>query len=183
MLQDAGVEFTSSVARIDEESVKQALEAERAPPVDIADTLAEMKALRISARNRNAVVIGSDQVLAFEGQILGKPSNIAEARAQLLALRGKTHKLLSAAVIAEGGQPVWRYVGQVRLTMRDFSDTFLEEYLDSQGVQALETVGAYKLEEEGVRLFAHVEGDFFTVLGMPLIEVLTYLSDKGVLLR
>jgi len=181
MLENAGVEFTTSVARIDEESIKSSLLAENASPQDIADTLAEMKALRVSAKNPEALVIGSDQVLEFQGQLINKPTSLKDARDQLILLRGKPHKLLSAAVIARNGQPLWRHVGAVRLWMRDFSDGYLDAYLSRLGDEALTTVGGYKLEAEGVRLFTRIEGDFFTVLGMPLLEVLNYLTETGVL--
>lgn len=181
MLENAGVAFETSVARIDEDSVKFALLSEGATPRDIADTLAEMKAARVSAKQPDAWVIGSDQVLDCDGRIFSKPADLTEAREQLLALRGRTHRLLSAAVILKDGAPQWRHVGTVRLTMRDFSDSYLDDYLARMGDGALATVGAYKLEEEGVRLFSRIEGDYFTVLGMPLIELLGYLTSRGVL--
>jgi septum formation protein len=181
ILANAGVTFETSVARIDEDSVKSALLSEGASPRDIADALAEMKAARVSVRLSGAWVIGSDQVLDCDGQLFSKPANMAEARAQLLALRGRTHRLLSAAVIVKDGTPQWRHVGIARLTMREFSETYLDDYLARLGDGALATVGGYKLEEEGVRLFSRIEGDYFTVLGMPLIELLGYLTSRGVL--
>ncbi len=179
MLADAGIAFTSQVARIDEETAKNSLIAEGADPRSIADMLAELKANRISTKEQDALVIGSDQVLAFEGKLVSKPTSIDEARGQLCQLRGKRHSLLSAAVIALNGQVIWRHVGQTRLWMRDFSDDYLKEYLNRLGDEALSTVGSYKLEAEGVRLFSRIEGDYFTVLGMPLIEILNYLADRG----
>jgi len=181
MLTAAGVAFTSQTARVDETAIKQALLAEGAKPRDIADALAELKALRVSAKMPGAWVIGSDQVLDLKGKLLSKPKDLAAAREQLCQLRGQAHKLFSAAVIVKDGQPVWRHVGQVRLTMREFSDRFLEEYLTRQGDDIFGTVGAYKLEGEGVRLFNQIEGDYFAVLGMPLLEVLNYLSQTGAL--
>lgn len=181
MLENAGVPFTPQAARIDELAVKQAMLAEGAKPRDVADALAEMKAQRISAKNPGALVIGSDQVVELNGTLLSKPENLTEARAQLISLRNQEHKLLSAVVIVKDGQPQWRHVGQARLWMRDFSDTFLTAYLDRLGNDATATVGSYKLEAEGIRLFSRIEGDYFTILGMPLLEVLTYLTTIGAL--
>ncbi len=181
LLANAGVAFTSKVARIDEETIKASLIAEDATPRDIADALAEMKALRVSANAAGAVVIGCDQVLEFQNTLLSKPSSRDEARQQLQAMRGKTHNLLSAAVIVKNGQPQWRHVGNTRLTMRDFSDTFIDGYLDRMGDEIYQTVGAYKLEAEGVRLFSKIEGDYFNVLGLPLLEMLAYLTQTGLL--
>lgn len=179
MLQNAGIEFHTEVARIDEGSVKASLLAAGANPVDVADRLAEMKALRISGKNPGAIVIGSDQVLEFDGQILSKPKDLPAARTQLCQLRGKTHKLLSAAVIAKDSTVTWRHVGKVRLKMRDFSDEYLTDYLGRLGSDALNTVGSYKLEAEGIRLFERIDGDYFTVLGMPLLEILNHLTTIG----
>ena len=120
-------------------------------------------------------------MLELNGTLLSKPENLTEARAQLIRLRNQEHKLLSAVVIVKDGQPQWRHVGQARLWMRDFSDTFLTAYLDRLGNDATATVGSYKLEAEGIRLFSRIEGDYFTILGMPLLEVLTYLTTIGAL--
>jgi len=179
MLKRAGVDFDVQVARVDEEMIRDALLAEQASPRDIADTLAEMKARKISDKRPGALVIGCDQVLSFDGRILSKPISVDDARDQLRALRGQRHQLLSAAVIVEDGQPIWRHVGTVRLMMREFSDTFLDGYLSRNWPGIGDSVGAYKLEEEGVRLFSRVEGDYFTVLGMPLLELLSYLTLRG----
>ncbi|MFD1511605.1 Maf family protein [Lacimonas salitolerans] len=179
MLERAGVDFDVQVARVDEEMIRDALLVEQASPRDIADTLAEMKARKISDKRPGALVIGCDQVLSFDGRILSKPISVDDARDQLRALRGQRHQLLSAAVIVEDGQPIWRHVGTVRLMMREFSDTFLDGYLSRNWPGIGDSVGAYKLEEEGVRLFSRVEGDYFTVLGMPLLELLSYLTLRG----
>lgn len=181
MLQQAAVEFTVQVARVDEESVKRALLAEEAPPRDIADALAELKARKISDKNPGAMVLGCDQVLDFDGQLLSKPETAEDALAQLLAMRGKRHMLLSAAVIYRDGQPIWRHVGQVRLRMKMSSDAYLKGYVTRNWDSIRHAVGAYKLEEEGVRLFSTIDGDYFNVLGMPLIELLNYLALQGVI--
>ncbi len=181
LLIQARVPFTTEKPRVDEESVKRSLIAEGASPRDIADTLAEMKARRVSDKRPDAMVMGCDQVLDFDGQILSKPSSLDDALAQLRAMRGKRHMLLSAAVIYEQGEPVWRHVGQVRLRMRDASDSYLEGYVDRNWESIRHSVGAYKLEEEGVRLFTAIDGDYFNVLGMPLLELLNYLSLRGVI--
>ena len=181
LLHNAGVPFTAQPVPVDEAQMRDALQADGAPPRDIADALAEMKARKAASRFPQALALGCDQVLAIEGDILGKPDTRAEAAAQLRRLRGKTHQLLSAAVIYADGAPVWRHVGVVRLTMRAFSDTFLDAYLDRNWPGLSETVGAYKLEEEGVRLFSQVNGDYFCVLGLPLLELVGYLGTRGVI--
>lgn len=179
MLQNAGVEHDVKVARIDEDATRQSLLAEGAKPRDIADALAEMKARKISDKAPLALVIGCDQVLSLAGEIMSKPESRDEARAQLVQLRGRTHQLLSAAVICQDGKPLWRHIGVVRISVREFSDVFLDSYLDRNWPDISDSVGGYKLEKEGVRLFSRVEGDYFTVLGLPLMELLAYLTIRG----
>ncbi len=181
LLENAGVPFTVQTARVDEETAKRALLAEDASPRDIADTLAEMKARKVSDKTPGAMVLGCDQVLDFDGRLLSKPETPADALAQLRAMRGKRHMLLSAAVIYQDGEPIWRHVGQVRLRMRMSSDAYLRNYVDRNWDSIRHAVGAYKLEEEGVRLFATIDGDYFNVLGMPLLELLNFLAVKGVI--
>ena len=181
MLRAAGVEVETQPARIDEAAVKAAMLAEGAPPRDVADKLAELKALRVSSKAPGRLVLGADQVLVHDGRLYDKAEDMAEARAHLETLRGGRHDLLSAAVIALDGEPIWRHVGQARLTMRPFSDTFLDDYLARFGELALTSVGCYHLEGLGAQLFARVEGDYFTVLGLPLLEVLGFLRARGVL--
>lgn len=181
LLRNAGVAFEVMEARIDEDAIKSALLAESANPRDVADTLAELKARKISARMPDALVIGCDQILEVGGAILSKPKNPTEALAQLKSLQGKTHRLLSAVVIYQKNEPLWRHVGTVRLTMHENSETWLSAYVDRNWPSIQSAVGSYKLEEEGVRLFSRIEGDYFTVLGLPLLELLSYLNQRGVL--
>lgn len=179
MLANAGVEFIAQKPRVDEDAIKAALLAENAAPRDIADALAEYKARKVSQKNPNALTLGCDQVLDFKGTILNKPSSKEEAISQLRALSGQRHQLLSAAVIYLDGKPLWRHVGVVRLQMRTISETYLQAYLDRNWDEIRHCVGAYQLEKEGVRLFTRIEGDYFTVLGLPLLEVLSFLTLRG----
>ena len=179
LLRNAGLDFDVVAARVDEETVRSSMLAEHASPRDIADALAELKATKVSAKRPDALVIGCDQVLNLQGRLLSKPATPQEARAQLGDMRGKRHDLLSAAVICEGGKAIWRHVGVVRMTMRSFSDAYLDGYIERNWESIRHSVGAYKLEEEGVRLFSRVEGDYFTVLGLPLLDLLSYLTLRG----
>ncbi len=181
LLVSAGVDVTATAARIDEETVRTALNAEGARPRDVADTLAEMKARKVAERYPSAFVLGCDQVLEWSGKILAKPSSFEDALAQLKALRGQRHKLLSAAVLYHDAKPVWRHVGEATMTMRQFSDAYLNDYLSRNWEEVQHCVGAYQLEKEGVRLFSAVQGDYFTVLGLPLIPLLGYLGQRGVI--
>ena len=179
LLTQAGIPFEARPARVDEDAIKAALLMEEATPRDVADALAEFKARKIAEKEPGAVVIGSDQVLEYQGRILSKPETAEDAAEQLRTLRGKQHKLLSAVVVYHEAEPVWRYVGQVRLLMRDISDEYLADYVARNWPGIGESVGSYKLEEEGSRLFSRIEGDYFTVLGLPLLELIGFLTQRG----
>lgn len=167
--------------RIDESAIKLALLEEGARPRDVADTLAEIKAKRISEKGHIGYVIGCDQVLAHKGEIFSKPQSPDDAMSQLKLLRGKTHQLISAVVVYEDLRPVWRYLGTAHLTMRDFSDSYLDDYMNRNWESIRWSVGGYKIEEEGLRLFRSIQGDHFTIQGLPLLELLSFLTMKGVL--
>lgn len=179
LLRGAGLDVTASAAFIDEDAVRESLTAASAPPRDIADALAEMKAEKVSRKRPADLVLGCDQVLAFQGQIFNKPETPDAAKAQLVALRGQTHHLISAVVLYDGAKPIWRHISEATLRMRDISDAYLDAYLDRNWQSCRSSVGAYKLEEEGVRLFSAVSGDYFTILGLPLLPVLDYLGSRG----
>lgn len=179
LLQRSGLTVEALPARVDEEAIRAAMLAEGAAPRDIADALAEAKARKVSLRRPGALVIGADQILVHNGRLLAKPATPAALREQLVALRGSAHSLLSAIVVCRDGAPLWRFVGEARLTMRNFSDTYLEGYLARNWPGLADTVGGYKLEEEGVRLIARLDGSYFTVLGLPLPELIDWLALRG----
>ena len=181
LFERVGVEFEVVLPRVDEDMIKEALLAEGAKPRDIADALAEAKARRVAGKHPAELVLGCDQVLDFDGQLLSKPTSKADAISQLEAMQGKRHMLLSAAVFYEDAAPVWRHIGQVRLHMRSLSSGFIQDYVERNWESIQHSVGGYKLEEEGARLFTRIEGDYFNVLGMPLLEILSYLTLRGTL--
>lgn len=178
VLDGAGVTYEATVAGVDEEAVKAAMLAEGASPRDVADALAELKAVKVS-RARPGLVIGADQTLEFEGGLYDKAETVTAARDRLTALRGKPHRLHSAVVVARDGQPIWREMATATLTMRDFSDGFLDDYLAREGEAALGSVGCYRLEGPGAQLFAKIEGDYFAILGLPLLGLLDLLRRHG----
>ncbi len=183
LLTAAGVPFQAVAPNVDETELKRALLQEGASPRSLADALAEAKAIKLSRRfGAGVLVLGADQILEDAGGFaLDKPENIDRAAEQLRALRGASHKLISAAVIAENGIPVWRAVDTAKLTVRSYSDEFLTNYLAQEGAAVLSCVGSYRLEALGVQLFSRIDGDHFTILGLPLLALLDYLRIRGVI--
>jgi septum formation protein len=180
MLTAAGVAHEALPAHVDEDAVKAAMG--EVAPRDLADALAELKALKISARVPGTLVLGGDSVVAIEdGTLLDKPTSREEAARHLRLLSGKRHDLYSAAVIAENGQPVWRHVDRARLWVRPLSESFIAQYLDAEWPAISGCVGCYRVEGPGVQLFSRMEGSHYTILGMPLLNVLDYLRTRGVL--
>lgn len=182
MLAAAGVQPEIVPASIDEHAIKHALLSAGAAPRDIADQLADAKAVRISASHPDTLVIGSDSVVALaDGTMLDKPESLAQGRAHLEAMSGTIVTLMSAVVVAETGQPVWRHCGVAKLRVRPLSPAFLDHYLVHEWPAIRHCVGCFRIEAMGVQLFDHIEGDYFTILGMPLIPLLTYLRLRGVM--
>jgi septum formation protein len=181
LLEAAGVRFETVEAELDEEAAKAGLEAAGFDARGVAEELAQLKALSVEA-GEGDLVLGSDQTLEREdGTILGKPSSRGEAAAQLRSLAGATHYLHSAAVVAEDGEGVWWHSETVALTMRRFGDSFLEAYLDREYETARRSVGGYRIEGAGVQLFERIEGSHFAILGLPLLPLLAYLRERGLL--
>lgn len=183
MLAAAGVAFTVEAADVDEPAIRKTLLAAKsaATPPQIADALARAKAEDVSQRHKGSLVIGGDQVLALGTELLTKAKDEAAARATLKKLRGMTHELHSAVALAVDGRVLWTHTGTARLKMRDFSDAFLEEYLTRAGDRVGQSVGAYELEGLGVQLFDKIEGDYFTILGLPLLPLLAELRAHGMI--
>ncbi len=175
LLTNAAVPFEPLAPGVDEEAAKASLLAEGARPREVADALAELKAVRVSMKRPGALVIGADQTLDLEGELLDKVTDMAAARARLEALRGREHRLHSAVAVALDGAPIWREVVSARLWMRQASDGFLDGYVARQGETLLSSVGCYLLEREGVQLFSRIDGDYFTILGLPLLGLLDFL--------
>lgn len=179
ILSGAGVSFDIVPAHIDEEKIKTTGLRAELTPLQIGTTLASEKALKISRENPTAIILGADQILEFEGEIFDKPKTMDEARETLQRLRGKTHKLIACVALASGGEIFHELQEEASLTMLDFSDEFLDDYLKEAGSKILTSVGAYQLEGLGAKLFEKVEGDFFTVLGLPLTKTLEALKTAG----
>lgn len=180
MLEAAGVPFESMSAGVDEEAAKAALVEDGITPRNLADALAELKATKLSQRYPEDLVLGCDQVASLGTRIFDKPETREEAAAQLNALAGETHHQTSAAVICEGGTPVWRHVDVAKLAVRNFSDQFLADYLDTEWPAISGCAGGYRLEARGAQLFSRIDGSHFTVLGLPLLPLLDYLRIRGV---
>ena len=183
LLGQAGVPHAIEPARIDEAAVKASLLAEQATAQQAAETLAELKAQKISTRHPDALVIGADQLMDCEDRWYAKPESLEQAAEQLRELSGKRHRLTSAVVTVRGGTRTWHHVAEVWLTVRPIDEAFIARYLTAVGERALDSVGAYQLESAGVQLFSAVQGDYFAVLGLPLLPLLETLRDQGVLRR
>ncbi len=177
LLRAAGVDFRVDPANIDEGAIK----SEGLSPADTALKLAQEKALAVAARNPNAVVLGGDQVLVFQDCLVSKCGTLDEARQLLTALSANSHELISAVTLAHGGRQKWQAIDRVRLRMRPLSGAFIDEYLAREGESLLSGVGCYRMEERGAQLFERIEGDYFSVLGLPLLQVLAALRDLGML--
>ncbi len=185
IMEGAGLDFDVLSKPVDEAAIKHAMLDDGARPREIADALAEAKALRVSrfleSQGRRALVIGADQVMVMDGTLFDKPVDRAEARARLLSMRGKRHELIGGLVVAEGGAPVWRHMSETKLWVREFSEDFLDAYLEREGDLVTRSVGAYRFEGPGAQLFSKVEGDFFSILGLALLPLLDYLRTRGVI--
>ncbi len=181
ILKAAGVPFETHPAHVDEETAKESLLAEGASHAAIADALSELKALRVSSANGGALVLGADQVGSFEGALLSKCESMAEVDQLLRRMRGKTHELISALVLARDGASIWRHTARARLTMRNFSDAFLADYLAQEGEALLKGVGCYRVEGLGAQLFEKIDGDYFSIQGLPLVPLLAALRTQGVI--
>lgn len=181
VLENAGLQFEIRVAGVDEAAIKESAQAEAIPPAEAALMLADAKAARVAAQRPDALVIGADQLLVCDGLWFDKPPDMAGARAHLQHLCGRRHELVTALVCHRGGQRIWQHVAVPRLTMRAFSDAFLEAYLAAEGEALLSSVGAYRLEGLGVHLFERIEGDQPAIMGLPLLPLLAFLRQHGVL--
>lgn len=181
ILEDSGVTFEVIVKPIDEASIKNSMVHEGASNLSIVSALAELKSIKVSSETPG-LVIGADQIMVFEGAIYDKPKTIEEARERLIAIRNKTHYLMGSVVVSEKGVSVWRYNSKVELRVRSFTDKFIDNYIDQEGDSLLQTVGAYRFEKRGSQLFSSVKGDFFSVLGLPLLPLLDYLRTRNAIL-
>lgn len=184
MLRDAGLDFEVAAANLDEAALTQGLLAEGQSARGIADALAEAKAVKLSARRPGQLVIGCDQILVLDdGTMLAKPASPAAAEAQLERMSGQRHRLLSAVVVAENGQPIWRYIGEAKIWLRPLSAAFITAYVAQQWDRIRWTVGCYEVEAVGAQLFARVEGDRWTIIGLPLLALLDWLRTRGEIAR
>jgi septum formation protein len=179
LLENAGLTVEIDRPQIDERAVEKSIEGAGVTPAELAEILAEAKAADVSSRHPGRLVIGCDQTMALEDRLFHKPRNMEDARRHLLALSGRTHELHSAVVLARDGQTIWRNVSTARLTMRDLDPAFIGRHLARVGDKALESVGAYQIEGEGIQLFEKIEGDHFTIVGLPLLPLLAELRRIG----
>ena len=179
MLVNAGLDIEAVPADVDERALEAPLKDSDVSPEDVASILAEAKATEVSERRPGALVLGCDQTLSLGDEVFHKPADMEGARRHLLALSGKTHQLNSAAVLCRNGEVLWRHVGIASLTMRKLDPAFIGRHLARVGAKALSSVGAYQIEGEGIQLFEKIEGDYFTIVGLPLLPVLKELRDLG----
>jgi septum formation protein len=180
LLADAGLEIQVEPAQVDEEATKRIFKADRRAVADCALALAEAKARQVASGHQHAIVVGADQILVCGKIWFNKPADPADARAQLQALRGRTHSLVTAVCVVREAVKIWQTVASAKLTMRHFSDAFLDAYLGAEQAAILESVGGYRLEGRGIHLFAGIKGDYFAILGLPLLELLSFLRSRGV---
>jgi septum formation protein len=181
LLRNAGLSPVQRNPMLDEAPVKQALKSEFATAAQAAETLGELKAIKVSSNCPDALVIGSDQILEINNIWFDKPVDREQAAAHLIALSGKTHSLYTSVTVVKNMEPLWHYNSVVRLTMHPLSSTFIDTYLEKSGPSVMNSVGAYQLEGTGVQLFSVVDGDFFSVLGLPLLPLLSFLREQKVL--
>ncbi len=179
LLENAGIPFEICASGVDESYIKQQRAGEKAQ--EIAMALAVAKAMDVARENADALVIGADQILECEGQLFDKPSDMAGARSHLQNLQGKTHRLLTAASVVREGETIWSHLETPALTMRHLTEGFIDDYLSDVGSAALTSVGAYQLEGRGAQLFDRIDGDFFSILGLPLLPLLAFLRDQSLL--
>jgi septum formation protein len=183
LLANAGIPCIADPGAVDEEEVKRAMKAEGASAGAVAETLAELKAMRVAPRHSGALVFGADSMLECNGIWFDKPADRDHAAAHLAALSGRTHRLISSAVCVRNGARVWHHTSIASLTMRPLSKPFIDTYLDAAGPAVQRSVGAYQLEGLGAQLFAKIEGDYFTILGLPLLPMLAFLRDSHVIVE
>jgi len=181
LLEGAGVAFEAMPAAVDEAMIKESARAEGVSAADTAILLADAKASRIARRHPDAVIIGADQLLVCEGEWFDKPADVEAARAHLHRLRNRAHELVTATVVWRQGERAWHHLATPRLAMRDFSEAFLDEYLAREGPHVTQSVGAYRLEGMGIQLMRDIRGEHTAILGLPLLPLLAYLRDSGVL--
>ena len=179
LLENAGLSFSVERPEIDERAVEAPLRSSGATPEDIAQVLAEAKAMDVSERHPGALVIGSDQTLSLQNEMFHKPKDMEGARRQLLALSGRTHELNSALAIARDGETIWRHMDVVHMTMRKLEPGFIGRHLAQVGDKALSSVGAYQIESEGIQLFDKIDGSYFSIVGLPLLPLLSKLRELG----
>ena len=181
LLRQAGIEFTTVPADIDEAAIKQEYLTAGRDVTACAEALAEAKAKAVAALHPDAFVVGADQILVADGEWFDKPRDLAEAAEQLRCLRGREHRLVTACCVCQAGKTLWRALSVPSLMMRQFGEAFLARYIAAEGKAVLGSVGAYRLEGRGVQLFARIEGDHFAILGLPLLELLGFLRERGVM--